>query len=140
MTRYYDEKIRKQPQRVPPPSNNNNIIIGDNYAGRDDIREYICENCQYTINGRISANEIYCNHCSSSFVVEDVRKKGKLEVPREHTGELYINHPPGTEYFAEQIKLKKEPQLKGGALALSKKGGIRFTSYVDSSAGKENAD
>ena len=44
------------------------------------------------------------------------------------------------EDMAGHTRYGKTLELKGGALALSKKGTIRFTSYVDSSAGKENAD
>ena len=133
MTKYFDELIRKQPQQTPP---SNNIIIGDGSRGGDDRREYVCENCHYTIYGRISADEIYCNHCKSSFVVEDVRKKQKLSVPKGRSSEVCVSTTPNpTSPFD-----KKPPELKGGFLALSKKGTIRFTSYTESSAGKENAD
>jgi hypothetical protein len=44
------------------------------------------------------------------------------------------------EDMAGHTRYGKPQELKGGFLALSKKGTIRFTSYTDSSAGKENAD
>jgi len=39
--------------------------------------------------------------------------------------------------MAGHTRYGKPLELKDGALALSKKGAIRFTSYYDSSAGKE---
>ena len=42
--------------------------------------------------------------------------------------------------MVHHTKWNKPKELKGGALALSKKGTIKFTSYHDSSEGKENAD
>src|SRR5215207_11753927 len=42
--------------------------------------------------------------------------------------------------MAGHTKYGKPTELKDGALALSKKGTIRFTSYYDSSEVKENAD
>jgi hypothetical protein len=46
----------------------------------------------------------------------------------------------GASDMVSHTKWNKPKELKDGALALSKKGSIRFTSYYDSSEGKENAD
>jgi hypothetical protein len=53
--------------------------------------------------------------------------------------EVFAATTPGVEYFVDQIRIKKEPELKGGFKALQQKG-LRITNYRDSSQGKEGAD
>jgi hypothetical protein len=55
-------------------------------------------------------------------------KDGKISVPDRNV-EPYVSTTPGI----PDISIHHEPELKDGALALSKKGTIRFTHYEDSS-------
>src|SRR5215216_968654 len=120
MTKYFDEHIRKVPRRQQP---SDNIIIGDT---NDSVKEYICPYCNCIIKTRIAEDELYCSHCKSNFILEDVRKKSKLEVPREHNSEVFVSTTPGVDYLTEQARIKKEPVLKGGFKVLSEKG-IKIT-------------
>ena len=57
----------------------------------------------------------------------DVRTTQDLEVPQGVSDETLIGHPP--EPHEEDVRIKKEPDLKSGFLALSKKGTIKITDY-----------
>jgi hypothetical protein len=59
---------------------------------------------------------------------ENLRKESRIMVPDRNI-EPAIATTPGI----PDITIRHEPELKDGALALSKKGTIRFTHYEDSS-------
>jgi hypothetical protein len=59
---------------------------------------------------------------------ENLRKESRIMVPDRNI-EPAIATTPGI----PDITIRHEPELKDGALALSKKGTIRFTHYQDSS-------
>ncbi|SRR5215207_2002018 len=123
MTKYWDEHIRKVPrrQREQEPPSNDNIIIGNIEEGKPD---YVCPYCNFIIKTRIATDEIYCNNCKSNFIIGDVRKKSKLEVPKSRNSEVFVATTPAPVSPFD----KKEPEIKGGFKALRDKG-IKIKNY-----------
>ena len=78
---------------------------------------------------RLSDDEWFCNNCRITIIpsIQDVRTTQDLEVPQGVSDETLIGHPP--EPHEEDVRIKKEPDLKSGFLALSKKGTIKITDY-----------
>jgi|SRR5215216_4097631 ribosomal protein L37AE/L43A len=114
------------------------IIIDDEVVGKKKkIVGYLCPSCNIKMI-KLSEEEWFCNRCQHSEYIENVAQNTEaLPKPQTmDTAELHAFTTPGPVNPFD----KKPVELKGGALALSKKGTIRFTSYYDSSAGKENAD
>ena len=72
----------------------------------------------------------FCRNCSIEFDPEDekIRHKQRLSIPAED-----IEPAIASIGVTPDASIHHEPELKDGALALSKKGTIRFTSYQDSS-------
>jgi hypothetical protein len=70
----------------------------------------------------------FCTKCSVEFdpAEENLRKESKITVPDRNV-EPAVSTTPGI----PDISIRHEPELKDGALALSKKGTIRFTSYEE---------
>jgi DNA-directed RNA polymerase subunit M/transcription elongation factor TFIIS len=106
--------------------------------------EWICPHCNFILHARKSRGEIDCDHCKNTIdlgagktqetkTIVDPNKSKAVDT------EVFAATTPGTEYFANQIRIKKDPQLKGGFKVLRDKG-LKITSYHDSSEGKEGAD
>ena len=136
MTKYFDT-ISKTPQ-------NDKVVIDVEEYGDDSVREYICGNCNFVLHARKSRGEIDCPNCNATVDLGSSKTQQiqTLEDPNKdrydsEPGIVSIEYDPSK--MAWHTKYDKPKELKGGALALSKKG-IRFTSYYDSSAGKEGAD
>jgi hypothetical protein len=105
--------------------------------------EFTCKWCHRIIRGKFTEDSVWCNSCQSETIFDKdtkpVRKSLKAEVI-DDTETLAAFVPTNASDMVRHTKYDKPKELKGGALALSKKGTIRFTSYYDSSEGKENAD
>jgi len=136
MTKYFDSINRG---RSTDP-NKGKVVIDVDVYDEDPVREWICPWCDYVLQARKSRKEIDCPNCTAALDLGGATQETKtIEDPNKSKAastEVYAATTPDPN---EQYMKKKEPQLKGGALALSKKG-IRFISYYDSSAGKEGAD
>jgi hypothetical protein len=110
------------------------VIISSEQYEAPEITTFICNYCNRDLIklSESSGNNVswYCNNCSIPFEPENesIRHKQKLEVPDRNI-EPAIATTPGI----PDISIRHEPELKDGALALSKKGTIRFTQYKDSS-------
>jgi hypothetical protein len=130
-------KFKKKPTvkdfTLGKPNKEKVIITGEAYEA-PEITTFICNYCNRDLIklSDSSGNNVswYCNHCSVPFEPENesIRHKQKLEVPDRNI-EPAIATTPGI----PDISIRHEPELKDGALALSKKGTIRFTHYEDSS-------
>ena len=95
------------------------------------------------LSSLITDDSIWCNSCQSETIFDKDTKPVKKGLKAEviDNSEVFVTsvqYNPND--MVSHTKWNKPKELKGGALALSKKGTIRFTSYYDSSAGKENAD
>jgi hypothetical protein len=117
-----------------PKKDKDITIIGDEWNNLEHP-EYACSYCSRLLI-RLSNNgekneSWFCRSCSIEFPYESqTRKKSKLGIQRKEV------EPEITSIQIDQskrVELRHEPELKDGALALSKKGTIRFTSYSDSS-------
>jgi hypothetical protein len=115
------------------PKEDKVVIAGEAYEA-PEVTTFICNYCNRDLIklSDSSGNNIswYCNHCSIPFEPENesIRHKQKLEVPDRN-----VEPAAATTPGIRDISIRHEPELKGGALALSKKGTIRFTHYEDSS-------
>ena len=106
----------------------------------DQIREYICPWCNFILHVRKSRKEVNCPNCTITLdLTSGVAQETKTLIDPNKNNATYEVHAFTTPDPINPWD-KKPVELKGGFLALSKKGTIRFTSYTDSSAGKENAD
>jgi hypothetical protein len=109
------------------------VVISSEYY-TNDRPSYICSFCNQTLIRLTDAGQInttfWCRNCSVEFdpESENLRKESKIMVPDRNI-EPAIATTPGI----PDITIRHEPELKDGALALSKKGTIRFTHYQDSS-------
>jgi hypothetical protein len=114
-----------------PRKNKFTGILIDRDAWEDEERpEYVC-NCCYRLLVRLSNNDKneswFCRFCSIEFLDKtETRKKSKLGTQRKEVEPAITS--TGT---LPDISIRHEPELKGGALALSKKGTIRFTHYEE---------
>ena len=117
------------------------VISDNNNDGRTNGFE--CKYCQRIIYNKFTDDSIWCNSCQSETIFDKDTKPVKKSLKAETIDNTEVNVVSlqyNFEDMAGHTRYGKTLELKGGALALSKKGTIRFTSYVDSSAGKENAD
>src|SRR5215208_6791854 len=106
------------------------IVITESEPVGTDKSEYLCHRCEQILTALDRETGSYrCNNCAiETFVNEEpTRRKSKLSTPRPKNTETLISHVPTLGF--NDVKIKHEPELKGGFLALSKKGTIRFTSY-----------
>jgi hypothetical protein len=71
---------------------------------------------------------LFCSYCKTEHIPEETRKKSKLSTQR-----IEVEPAIASVGNVPDVSIRKKVQLKDGALALSKKGTIRFTSYQDSS-------
>jgi DNA-directed RNA polymerase subunit RPC12/RpoP len=117
------------------------IIISDDSDGK--ISGFECKWCNRIIRSKFTDDSIWCNSCQSETIIyKDIKpvKKG-LKAEVVDNSEVFVTSvQPNFDDMAGHTKYGKPTELKDGALALSKKGTIRFTSYYDSSEVKENAD
>jgi DNA-directed RNA polymerase subunit RPC12/RpoP len=126
-------KYNKGKRSGPGPQKDKVVIDTREYEG-PEVTTYICNRCSRTLSrlSDSSGNNVsyYCNSCSIEYNLDnqDIRHKQKLEVPDRNI-EPAVSTTPGI----PDISIRHEPELKDGALALSKKGTIRFTHYEDSS-------
>lgn len=112
---------------------NDKVAISSEYF-QNDRPSYICSICNRTLSRLSDAgnnNSIYwCRNCSVEFdpQLENLRKESKIIVPDR-------NQEPSITSIGvtPDVSIRHETRLKDGALALSKEGTIRFTSYQDSS-------
>ena len=74
---------------------------------------------------------LFCKRCGVTYNKEDdtVRHKSRLSVPLETETSVATTQTIGE----DAVAIRHERELKDGALALSKKGTIRFTHYYNSS-------
>jgi len=117
------------------------IIISDDNDGKTNGFE--CKWCHRIIYNKFTDDSIWCNSCGSETIFDKDTKLIKKSIKAEvvDNSEVFVTSVQyNFEDMAGRTKYNKPKELKDGALALSKKGTIRFTSYYDSSAGKENAD
>ena len=100
-------------------SRNDKVVIADN--SDSDIKEYICPNpnCRRTLRTRQSKGSYTCLFCQEEFEIGGTRKRSKLETPHKNTETLIGSVPTPHE---KDIRIKHEPELQGGFLALSQKG------------------
>jgi ribosomal protein L37AE/L43A len=135
MTKYFDSINRGKTLR------NDKVVIDVDAYDEDRVKEWQCPYCNFRLHARKSRREIDCPNCTATLDLGGATQETKtIEDPNKSKAastEVYAATTPDPN---EQYMKKKELQLKDGALALSRKGSIRFTSYVDSSAGKEGAD
>jgi hypothetical protein len=109
------------------------ITIGDEYTGPDKV-EYVCSWCNRSLvrlSDRNNQGESwFCRNCSITFDPDDeqIRYKQRISIPAQDIEPAITS--VGT---ISDVSIRKQIELKGGALALSKRGTIRFTSYSDSS-------
>jgi hypothetical protein len=128
-------KFKKEPKgkHLPLGKPNDKVVISSDYY-ENDRPSYICSFCNQTLIRLTDAGQnnttFWCRNCSVEFdpESENLRKESKIMVPDRNI-EPAIATTPGI----PDISIRHEPELKDGALALSKKGTIRFTHYEDSS-------
>jgi hypothetical protein len=117
------------------------IIISDDKDG--NTNEFTCKWCNRIIRSKFTADSIWCNSCQSETIIGKDTKPVKKSLKAETIDNTEVNVVSlqyNFEDMAGHTRYGKPVELKGGFLALSKKGTIRFTNYTDSSTGKENAD
>jgi uncharacterized Zn ribbon protein len=117
-------------------SKNKDIItIGDEWTGADRP-SFICNYCNRTLSRLTDSSgqnhSYYCNNCSIEFnpESENVRRESKISVPDRNAEPCVTSIQTNME---DDIRIRKLLELKDGALALSKRGTIKFTHYEDSS-------
>ena len=109
------------------------LIVRDPSGYEEDpVREWICPHCNYILRARKSRREIDCYHCKATIELGagKTQETKTIEDPnksRVANTEVFAATTPGTEYFAEQIRIKKPTELKGSFAAMAKRG-IKFTS------------
>jgi predicted RNA-binding Zn-ribbon protein involved in translation (DUF1610 family) len=98
----------------------------------DEVKEYICDSCNFIIHTRLTDGEITCYHCGNVIEIQKTRRKSKLETPHRNTETLIAD--PRTTYsgsnLSDSVKIKHEPELQGGFKALRDKG-LKITNYKE---------
>ena len=113
------------------------VISDDNNDGKTNGFE--CKWCQRIIYNKFTDDSIWCNSCQSETIFDKDTKpiKKGLKAETMDNSEVFVTSVQyNFEDMAGRTKWKRPKELKGGALALSQKGTIKFTSYHDSSEGK----
>src|SRR5215207_930586 len=134
MTKYFDSINRG---RSTDP-NKGKVVIDVDVYDEDPVREWICPWCDYVLQARKSRKEIDCPNCTAALDLGGATQETKtIEDPNKSKAadKVYAATTPDPVNPWD----KKPVELKGGFLALSKRG-LRITNYRDSSAGKEGAD
>lgn len=103
---------------------------------RDDRPDYICSWCNRSlakISDRLGNNqEWFCRNCDIAYSdTEQLRRRQKISVPARNQDPL-VALTPGTEYLNKKIKIRHEPEFRGGIAELAK-GTIRITKFEGSS-------
>src|ERR671919_1648802 len=110
----------------------NDKVVISSECYQNDRPSYMCSFCNCTLSKLQDAGQnntmYFCTKCSVEFdpAEENLRKESKITVPDRNV-EPAVSTTPGI----PDISIRHEPELKDGALALSKKGTIRFTSYEE---------
>ena len=115
-------KIKRSDDRIE-------VISREEY---EDYTEdtYVCD-CGTVLQYDKIENAGWCNTCIRWIQVKDAKKTVPFEIPVKQeednntTPLVSCGDTPGL----DDVRLDHQPDLKGGFLALSKKGTIRFTSY-----------
>ncbi|HEU4822556.1 MAG TPA: hypothetical protein VFS97_03960 [Nitrososphaeraceae archaeon] len=118
-------KYTKKHSRRGLDSRENKVVIAES---DDEIKEYVCDSCNFIIHTRLTDGEITCLHCENVIEIQKTRRKSKLETPHQQNTETLVSSVP-TPGFGD-VKIKKEPELKGGFLALQQKG-LRIKDYQE---------
>ena len=136
-TKYFDSVNRDKGY----DPNKGKVVIDVGAYDEYQIRDYICPWCNFILHVRKSRKEVNCPNCTINLdLTSGVAQETKTLIdPNKNSAvneevHAFTTPPPINPWD------KKPVELKGGFLALSKKGTIRFTNYTDSSAGKENVD
>jgi len=134
-TKWYNENVSSGRGTDP---NIGKVVIDVDAYDEDRVKEWICSNCNYILKARKSRKEIDCPNCTATLDLCGATQETKtLEDPNKGNAPNEV-HAFTTPEVSNPWD-KKGPELKGGFLALSKRG-LRITNYRDSSAGKEGAD
>ncbi len=117
---------------VYKPGNNKVVIDADHY-GEDPVREWICPYDNTIMYARKSKGEAWCPRCQDYIDIGAGKAQETQTIvdpnkSRAVDTETYAATTPGTEYFTDQIRIKKEPELKSGFKALRDKG-LHITNY-----------
>jgi hypothetical protein len=118
------------------------VVISD-YNNDRSVNGFECKWCQRIVYNKFTDDSIWCNNCQSETIFDKDTKpiKKGLKAETMDNSEVFVTSiQHNFEDMVRRTKWSRPKEFKGGALALSKKGTIRFTSYYDSSEGKENAD
>ena len=111
------------------------VIIGTNEEG---ITQYICGSCNFITKIRLSTsatkeedNTIPCYHCGHIIQLQKTRRRSRLETASKTKSAdteplAYSIDAPGL----NDVAINKTIDLEWGAKELSRKGTIKFTSYV----------
>jgi ssDNA-binding Zn-finger/Zn-ribbon topoisomerase 1 len=108
------------------------ITISEQDTGEDEGIDYICPSCHQNlvkISDRQGNNEEwFCRNCSIPYLdSKEIRYRHRLNVPQETESAVSIVDID----YGQEVKIRHEPELKGGFAQLAKKGTIRFTSYEE---------
>jgi hypothetical protein len=119
-------------KHLPKTDKFTGTTIGDEWSGEDNTSsEHSCPWCSRTLVKLIDHSHqnpsLFCSYCKTEHIPEETRKKSKLNPQRTE-----IEPAVASVGNVPDVSIRKEIQLKDGALALSKKGTIRFTSYQES--------
>src|SRR5215207_9692839 len=121
-TKWYNENVSRGRGTDP---NIGKVVIDTGDYQEDPVREWKCSWCNYTLQARRSRKEISCPNCTATLDLGGATQETKtIEDPNKSKAastEVYAATTPDPN--AQYMK-KKEPQLKDGALALSRKGSI----------------
>jgi DNA-directed RNA polymerase subunit RPC12/RpoP len=116
MKNYNNKKYNKY--KGYDPRNNKVVILAEDEEGNP---EYICPHCNFIIHTHVAEaeDEIWCNHCQMSLLVEKTRHKSRLETPKGRNTDTLVSTTPMPGYG--DIQIKKQPNYKGAFAELSKR-------------------
>jgi predicted RNA-binding Zn-ribbon protein involved in translation (DUF1610 family) len=105
---------RSKVKKVDIDNKNKPVIISNS---DNEVKEYVCDSCNFIIRTRLTDGEITCYHCGNVIEIQETRKRSKLETPHKNTETLVSTTPmPG------DVAIKKPPNYKGSFAELHKKG------------------
>ena len=116
------------------PNDDKGIISSEYFV--DETPSFICSICNRTLTRLTDSSlqniSFWCKNCSVEFdpESENVRRESKISVPDRNEEQLVAQNP-GQDYLNKKVEINHAPELKDGALALSKKGTIRVTHYEE---------
>jgi hypothetical protein len=112
-------------------TNKDKVVISSEYY-QNERPSYICSFCSQTLvrltDAGLNNATWWCRNCSVEFdpEAENLRKESKITVP-DRNQEPAITSVSNT----PDVRIRHEPELKGGFAQLAKKGTIRFTHYEE---------